>query len=184
MRWLSKKDIPTIPAQRPKAGRWVRPFKLKWRDIHILHRRGIQGPSIGLTEMEKRAVGEDVVLGSVEERIVYKELKKRRIPFDFQSSIQGGRLELGGMVADFILLDRPLIIRVQGTKWHTGFWPEHKDALQKAILQAYGYDVVDVWDWQIKDSGVLADWFADNVDVGLPVIGGTLLMGESSTVTA
>lgn len=167
-RWISKGAIPTLRTQRSRTGRWVRPFKLKVRDEHVLHRRGVAGAAIGPTDLELRAVPHEKVRGSVQERIVYKELLKRQIPFDFQPSIDGGRLQLGGMVADFILLDRPLIIRVQGSTWHTPFGALAKDEAQKMYLEAMGYIVVDIWDWQIEDDDLRQTWFERNIDCGIP----------------
>ena len=178
-RWLKKRELPSITTQKAKAGRWVRPKKLDWRDVHVVHRRGAEGAPIGVDAQEKRAVSKDTVHGTLPERVVYKELLKRHIPFDFQSSLAGGRLLLGGMVADFILLDRNLIIRVQGSKWHTGYFNEIEDRMQAGILQAYGYDVVDVWDWQIEDPGLLEDWFRDNVDSGPAIPGGIVVTGSA-----
>ena len=174
-RWIKKRELPKVSTQRPGVGRWVRPMEIKLRDTHVLHRRGWQGAAVGLDDLERRAVSHDQVRGSVHERIVYRELLKRRLPFDFQSSIEGGRLELGGMVADFILLDRPVIIRVQGAVWHTGLFPEAKDRAQKAVLQGYGYTVLDLWDWEIESAGLLENWFRENIDVNVPSLGGGVI---------
>jgi G:T-mismatch repair DNA endonuclease (very short patch repair protein) len=67
--------------------------------------------------------------------------------FSYQSSLLGGREQLGGMVADFILLNREprLVINVQGGYWHraTAALKAH-DVIYKAALQEMGYDVVYV----------------------------------------
>ncbi len=167
-RWISKGEIPTLRTQRPRTGRWVRPFRLKVRDEFVLHRKGLAGVPLGPTDLEARAVPHSQVRGSVQERIVYKELTKRLIPFDFQPSVDGGRLILGGMVADFILQDRPLIIRVQGSTWHTPFGAQARDESQKMYMEALGYIVVDIWDWQIEDDDLRRAWFDTNVDCGIP----------------
>lgn len=83
------------------------------------------------------------------------------------SSMLGGRLELGGMVADFILLDRPVIIRVQGGVWHQGIESEARDEEHRAILQNMGYDVFDIWDWEIYDGDILDDWLERHIEKGL-----------------
>ena len=166
-RWLDKSNQPDVQVQRPRPGRWVRPARLKVREIHVLHRRGLHRDVEGPTELEARAVPRTEVLGSVQERIVYKELQKRKIPFDFQSSLQGGRLQLGGMVADFILQDRPLIIRVQGSTWHTSFAAMKRDESQKLVIEGYGYVVVDIWDWEIEDDALREAWFSRNIDLGM-----------------
>ena len=168
--------MPDISAQKPRVGAWVRTQRIKWRDEHVEHRRGWQGAPIGISELEARAVPKEQVLGTLEERIVYKALVIRKIPFDFQSSLLGGRLMLGGMVADFILLDSFVIIRVQSEKWHSGFVAEAKDASQRAILESLGYYVLDIWDWQVHDPGLMEDWFRDNVDTGWPSRGGSIVV--------
>lgn len=168
-RWLDRKSRPELRTQRPRPGKWVKVSKIKPRDIHVVHRRGWLRPRIGPTDLEKRAVPRTQVLGSLHERIVYKELARRGINFDFQPSVQGGRLQLGGMVADFILPDRMLVIRVQGTKWHTSFAAGKKDEAQKTILQGYNFTVMDIWDWQIEDDDLRRDWFERNIDVGVPM---------------
>lgn len=85
---------------------------------------------------------------------VYQHLtaKRRLIPnldFIFQSSLEGGRMELGGLVLDFELPGRigakGLVINVQGEAWHrysTG--QRAKDLLDKIRLTALGYHVVYV----------------------------------------
>ena len=164
-RWLDRDDRPEKWVQRPRPGRWFRPGRLRVRDEHILHRRSSLGAPLDLGELEARAVSHDKVRGSVQERIVYKELEKRGIPFDFQSSVDGGRLQLGGMVADFILLDRPVVIRVQGSTWHATFRGEQRDQAQKAYIEGLGYTVLDIWDWEIEDDDLRSGWFSRYVDV-------------------
>ena len=63
--------------------------------------------------------------------------------FTFQSSLQGGRLELGGIVADFIFPYQMIIIQVQGPT-HTEYLRMQKDREQKNILQDMGYYVYDL----------------------------------------
>lgn len=123
----------------------------------ILH-RGPSRPSIGPTEIEMRAIPIEEVYGSLPERILYKEFQRRRVTFSYQSSMLGGRLELGGMVADFILYDYGAVVRVQGTYWHTGAEPEARDAQQKAILENRGWDVWDIWDWEVLDEDIMTEW--------------------------
>lgn len=175
-RWISKRELPEVSVQKPKPGRWIRPYKIRPRETHVLHRRGWDHEAIGITELEMRAVPESQVRGTTEERIVYKELQRRNIPFDFQSSLDGGRLLLGGMVADFILEDRKVIIRVQGSKWHTGFASEHKDVMQRALLEAAGYSVMDFWDWEIHNPELCEEWLRRNIDTGMPSRGGGVVV--------
>lgn len=80
------------------------------------------------------------------ERAVYNYLDKQSVPFTFQSQLLGGfGQETGDATVDFVLPDRNIMFRVQGTYWHTGTELEAKDLLQKERLTALGYIVVDLW---------------------------------------
>lgn len=139
-----------------------RPFRLLGRDNlrreamrpeawwFIQHRRGIRRPNVGLDPLEARAVSKASVVGSLPERIVYKYLvaKRRYSPsadFDFQSSLQGGRLELGGIVADFLFRYMRIILNVQGPT-HQGYLRTAKDNEQRDALEQMGYRVFDIED--------------------------------------
>jgi hypothetical protein len=99
------------------------------------------------------------VLGSVPELMVYSWLEARTIPFDFQSSMFGGRMQLGGQVPDFILKHLPelLVWRVQGDYWHSRPGTHEQDRLEKAMLLGAVVDgkkvsaVVDLWEHDIYD---------------------------------
>jgi G:T-mismatch repair DNA endonuclease (very short patch repair protein) len=82
--------------------------------------------------------------GTEPEWAVYWALSKLGVVFDFQPSFQGGRLHLGGLVADFIVPDYQVIIQVQGIYWHytLGARRQARDVLQRAQLEAQGYRVV------------------------------------------
>ena len=129
-----------------------------------LQHRELGRPTIGETELEQRAIPITQVYGSIPERILYKELERRKVTFTFQSSMLGGRLQLGGMVADFILADYGAVIRVQGTFWHTGIEAEARDAYQKAIIENKGYDCWDAWDWEILDEDIMNDWLERHLE--------------------
>lgn len=115
---------------------------------HTVHRRGIRRIKIGVDPLEARAVSKEYIRGTLPERIVYKYLVSilRLSPssdFDFQSSLQGGRMELGGMVADFMFYRLKMILQVQGPT-HGGFLRQRKDDEQESILKDMGYDVVEL----------------------------------------
>lgn len=78
------------------------------------------------------------------ERLVYTWLVERNIEFDFQSSLMGGRIEFGGAVVDFILVESGILLRVFGEYWHTGLVQEAKDREQRSMLEGLGYRVVDL----------------------------------------
>lgn len=113
----------------------------------ILHRRGVRRLKIGEDPLEMRAVSKETVRGTLPERIVYKRLvtmgQKVNLDFTFQSSLAGGRWELGGIVADFMFPYLHLIIQVQGHT-HAQYLRQRKDDEQKFVLSEMGYDVVEL----------------------------------------
>jgi len=78
------------------------------------------------------------------EIIVANWLSRRKITFDFQTSLAGGIFALGGAVVDFIIPDRALAWRIQGEYWHRGVEKTGSDTVQKEILTGMGYTVVDI----------------------------------------
>lgn len=78
------------------------------------------------------------------ERIVYNFLVRRGINFDFQTSFSGGYYQLGGAVVDF-LVEPNLAWRVQGEYYHKTVLKEGSDTIQREMLVALGYVVVDLW---------------------------------------
>ncbi len=162
-----------------KASRWPK----KWKPLNFstadylryprkrhgpIKRRGTSKtfrPTYGESELEQRAAKLNQ-LASLPERIMYKALMQRRIPFDFQSSMQGGRAQLGGMVVDFLLLDRRAVIRVQGDYWHSGVAEMARDEVQKCVLESLGYDVWDIWDYEVYDIDRFDDWMRRHFERG------------------
>ena len=130
-----------------------------------LRKRGLRRPVED--DLERRAVSKERVIGTLPERIIYKELLRRRITFDFQSSLLGGRQKLGGMVADYILY-LPLgtiILRIQTQYFHTTHEAKLKDDEQRAVLESLRdpisgkyFIVYDVWDYIVYDADRLNDW--------------------------
>lgn len=151
-----------------------RPIQLRQRDLvrrefvrpdawwFILHRRGPRRPKVGEDPLEARAVSKETVPGTLPERIMYTALIRvvHLVPdadFDFQSSQEGGRVELGGIVADFLLPFLRIIIRVQGPT-HSGFLRSRKDEEQRGILEEMGFRVCDITDEQVYNEYTLEDW--------------------------
>ena len=127
---------------------------VRWSDVNIdleeitVHKRGIRRKKIGLDPLEMRAT--QGLKGTLPERIVYAYLveKLRMRPgadFDFQSSLEGGRLELGGIVADFLFPILRMIIQVQGST-HDTFLRSRKDEEQAGDLNRMGYTVYAIDD--------------------------------------
>ena len=174
---------------RPRRGRLfptkpgaIRPGAARVR-IPIEGRRETR-PFIGPTELELRAVPESELPGSILERIVYKSIQTRLGPpnplvWDPQPAFMGGRLELGGMVADVIVRAFPgvsIIIQVQSFAFHpTGMeisasmtataTDRMVDIEQKAILEGMrdpitnGPIVVyEVWEDVVLNADRLEDW--------------------------
>lgn len=172
-RLIRREPKPYVP--KPLGLRWPSIFKaLRPSRAFTLRKRGPRlGPSVGETELERRAVPLGQVVGTLPERITYRELQRRRITFDFQSSLLGGRAQLGGMVADFIvyLALGTIIIRVQSVYFHTSTADRQKDDDQRAVLESLRdpisgkyYVVYDLWDFIIYDAQALSDWLNRHLD--------------------
>lgn len=127
-----------------------------------LHRRGPKRPMVGEDPLEARAVSHDLVRGTLPERILYRALVEllHFVPnadFDFQSSLQGGRIDTGGIVADFMFANLKLIIQVQGPT-HKEFLRMRKDDEQRLALEEMGYTVIEIWESEIYDESRLDEW--------------------------
>lgn len=128
----------------------TRPLQLRQRSlikedlIHkdpwymTVHRRGVRRLAVGGDMREARAVPKERVRGTLPERIIYKWLDDHDIYFTFQSSLDGGRLEFGGIVADFILPDWMYVLNPTGPT-HSEYIRIHKDEEQTMELAEFGY---------------------------------------------
>ena len=87
---------------------------------------------------------------STPEKMIFGWLTFREIPFVFQGALMGGRTP-GGAVVDFMLTDREpqLVLRVMGY-WHEMILQKVHDDAQLAALEYLGYDVEDIWDYEVK----------------------------------
>jgi len=83
--------------------------------------------------------------GTLPEFLVFRELTRLRIEFEFQSSQLGGRQEKGGAILDFYIPSMNLGINIMSHYWHYGR-PEGivNDKLQREMLLASGIDIVYV----------------------------------------
>ena len=155
-----------------------RPLRLRTRNLvrkefvspddpwFTLHRRGPKRQRIGVDPLEARAVSKEQVRGTLPERILYLAFVRvlHFVPdadFDFQSSLQGGRLELGGIVADFMFEWMRIIVQVQGPT-HGEFLRGRKDNEQKEILEEMGFRVLEITDTRIYNEYSLEDWLRRN----------------------
>jgi len=108
-----------------------------------IHRRGLPHAKIGQSALEARAVPHGVINGYLTERILYAALVNLfhfvpGVDFLFQSSQEGGRLEMGGLVADFLFPILRIVINPLGPQ-HYQFRNMAKDEEQTAILAEMGY---------------------------------------------
>ena len=85
------------------------------------------------------------IVATEPEIIVLRWLDKHKIVYDFQTSLAGGRFELGGSVLDFILTDLAIGLRVQSMYWHEGVAKKGTDDIQREMLEGMGLTIVDVW---------------------------------------
>lgn len=101
IRQLQPPKLPAI-AQIPKASM-------------PLVRRGLRPKILDLAaQVTAETVVPPGLVATIPEWLVYQWLQKHGVRFDFQSSLMGGRIELGGAVADFVLPELGMIWRVQG----------------------------------------------------------------------
>lgn len=184
-RWSSHGEI----SKRIKIDQPIeRPIRLQKRDVvrwhqvrqspwwMILHRRGTYRPKIGEDQLEARAVSKAEVRGTLPERIIFKYLVVNLkltdgIEFDFQSSLQGGRLQLGGIVVDFTFPMWGFAIQVDGPT-HLDFRRMAKDTEQEMALEAMGYRVFRIAEDVVYDEYQLEEWMRRTFNLALG-LGGT-----------
>lgn len=141
---------------------------VRWSEVNLepdwftLHKRGPRRPKAGEDPLEARAVPHGYIRGTLPERIVYYYLTKylkfqSGVDFDFQSSLLGGRMEMGGLVADFLFERMRIVIQVQGPT-HDTFMRKAKDNEQAGILAEMGYTVYELEDSIIYDEYLLEEW--------------------------
>lgn len=108
-----------------------------------VHRRGLSRRQIGVNPLEARAVPQGVIKGYLTERILYAALVNLfhfvpNVDFQYQTSQEGGRLELGGLVVDFLFPYLRIVINPLGPQ-HYQFRNIKKDEEQVQILAEMGY---------------------------------------------
>lgn len=127
----------------------------------ILHRRGpTNRPWVGLDPLEERA--QQGIRGTLPERIIYKYLVDKLhfqepVDFEFQSSLQGGRLDTGGIVADFLFRNLKIVINPLGPT-HGEYWRFRKDEEQISALEEMGYKVYMIEEGDVYDEQKLEWW--------------------------
>jgi hypothetical protein len=149
------------------------------------HKRGIKRLNVGDDPLEVRATSKSQIRGTLPERILYKALIDivhlvPGVDFDFQSSQEGGRQELGGIVADFLFYYMRIIIQVQGPT-HTEFLRSRKDEEQREILTSMGYQVYDVEEYTIYNQALFEEWLRRIFNLNLGIGSGGVYMQNAGT---
>ena len=167
-----------IPGQRPPVYLKTQPVKkalLRPRPDFAIHRR-TRREDLESDPYEKYAVPKWQVTGFQSERIVYKmAMRHGHVPgvdFTFQTSSAGGRLEVGGLVADFIWPRKMLVLQVQGPT-HEEYLQGKKDSEQRDMLENMGYTVMYVDLDTVHSQQRLNDFFIRYIDPQ-PTIGGMM----------
>lgn len=116
----------------------------------VMHRRGPRRMKVGEDPLEARAMPHSYIRGTLPERIIYKFLLEKfhmqdGVEFRFQSSLQGGRAELGGIVADFLFPYLRIVLNPLGPT-HAQFLRAAKDREQIMALEEMGFTVFMVED--------------------------------------
>lgn len=94
--------------------------------------------------------------GTIPEKIVYRELSHRSVPFAFQNEVTFNIPEID-LVKDYrpdiVLPTLRIIIEVQGSYWHSTDQAIQDDAFKDSIYEMCGWRVLNWWDYDIL-SGV------------------------------
>lgn len=146
---------------------YVHPTSPWW---FIIHRRGPSQPEIGEDPLEARATPKGAIRGTLPERIIYRSLVEDHhqvpgIDFSYQSSLQGGRLDTGGIVADFLFPYLRIIINPTGPT-HNETLRIYKDKEQVMALAELGYTVYFIEEGKVYDEAYFNNWIRQ-------VLGGT-----------
>ncbi len=109
----------------------------------VVHRRGLHQDRVGQNQLEARAIPKGQIKGYVDERILYATLVNLfhfvpGVDFDYQSSLEGGRMEMGGLVADFLFRNMRIVLNPLGPQ-HYEYRNTKKDEEQIQILAEMGY---------------------------------------------
>ncbi len=154
------------------TGQLARPKPMRAQDIVTQRRRGPYRPTIGEDPLERRAVQH--IVGTLPERIVYKELLRRGLKepddFTFQSGLFGARYERGAAVLDFLIhrWEPPIVLEVQGEYWHTGVQNTARDLTRLARIQQLGWEIHFLLEREIYDADRLEQILDDILEHRLP----------------
>ena len=87
------------------------------------------------------------------EKRVWDWLSRHNVNFQAQYRIPelGLRSERGSAIVDFIIPERNLVIRIQGSYWHRTLEGKSRDDLSRERMVGMGYQVVDVLAENLSD---------------------------------
>jgi len=141
--------MPDLP-ETPSGKRLLDPRSEREREWSRL-----VGPKRAKSLMRLVASGEGLGL-TLPELCAYLWLKRRKLLFEYQSPLLGGRLQVGGAVADFVIYDLLpgglVLWRIMGDYWHGTPTMILRDREQKERLARARYNglpvhaVVDLWE--------------------------------------
>lgn len=138
-RGIRRKARVTLPKTR-----WV-----PWRKEEVFH----YGPARILQAQTQEAFLERMakqgIVGTLPERLVYAALERRGVPFEFQSSVMGGKARRGGAVVDFLLPTLNVGLEVKGDYWHRN--EAHDMTREAELLEVAHIRIVTIWDWETYD---------------------------------
>jgi hypothetical protein len=132
-----------------------------------LQRQPIIGRETEVEELERQAVPITEVYGSLPERIIYRELTRRRAVFSFHQPIAGTYGVAGALIVDFYLYDRPLIIEVYGVFIHERGALRDPDRENRIRELEPDKELAIIWDWEIYNREFRERWLTQNVDAAL-----------------
>lgn len=172
-----------------------RPLKLNQRDLvragatrqdlwwQTIHRKGPRRKNEGGDPLELRAIPKWQRRGTLPERIILKYLLEvlrmvENIDFDFQSSLAGGRLELGGIVADFLFPYMKIVLNPAGPT-HEGFQRSRLDEEQRQQLAEMGYTMYLFDDDMVYNEYVFEEMMRSIFDL-LPSTGSSAFGGMTT----
>jgi len=136
-------------------------------DRFSLQRQPIVGLEDEVEQLERRAVPLEQVWGSLPERILYRELLRRRAVFLFHYMLAGVRGQPGAIIVDYYFLDRPLIVEEYGTGIHER--GSLRDIERERRIEEIEPQrrIAVIWDTEIFNEEFLEQWLINNVDAAL-----------------
>jgi len=82
------------------------------------------------------------------EKMVYTELDTYDVQYEKQAPL------FGKFVVDVLFPEEKIILEIFGKYWHTMPQNIKKDKSKKKYLEKCGYEVVELWDYQIYEKGI------------------------------